>query len=572
MPTPHTPVAARCIMHVDMGSDFLRPSFEPLPSVHGFARACRSLLRLCECQYSIYRANATSAALELSESLLPFPDMGQVGLLDLPTELLVNIFENPTFPTATLYALAFLCRRLHFIALPIYIARSGMDYTTNSVVITMATDCWDLLGALQKSLIFPEIENITCIFPHPSCTSIFPILFHLRRLQSFVSRLHSLKQVTLELDTAWNVCLSRVKNNVGLRAWAAQLEALLNIIVARGCTSLTMIYGAHFTQSVALDSTENPRGPVSGLRARIDRLLHRGEIRTVEIGVGINLPSALARSSRLSSLNIQSAILIRPPGLQWTLAALQKCNITSLTLCHNVADADTWGTVLPLLASAAPGLTSVVLLDAQYVHDADLLTFLSRLPFLTHLTIWSTGTVIASQTWGVPTIDFRHLESLEAPPSFLNYFLMDRSRFTCIKSICIAWPAMGLDFYSGVSVAGVALIIDTIEAYGLAPRLSVVVDMVKTWGQRSQAPPPSDVLACLQQIECLKIKSANLHSPDFADIVAWIAMFPCIRRLEIDSGKLSVALPQGRVSRFVRTTKGAASLDSIVVNGTVYDL
>ncbi|KAJ7511355.1 hypothetical protein B0H11DRAFT_1657911, partial [Mycena galericulata] len=368
----------------------------------------------------------------------------RVGLLDLPTELLVKIFEHPTFPTAKLYALAFLCRRLHFIALPIYIARSGLDKTTNSVVITMDTDGRDLLGALQKSLFVPEIENFTCIFPHPSCTSIFPILSHLRRLQNFVSRLRSLNNVILELDTMLSVCLSQVENNRGLRAWTAQLEALLNVIVARGCTSLTMIYGAQFTRSFGV---EKSRGPVTRLLAQIDKLLHRGETRAVEKGVGMNLSSSLARSSRLSSLNIQSAIFIQPPGLQWTLAALQKCNITSLTLCHDVAaggdtfavGADTWGTVLPLLASASPRLTSLVLLDAQSAHGADILTFLSRLPFLTHLTIWSTGTAITTQPWGAPTIAFRHLQSLQAPPSFLNYFLMDRSRFTCIKSVCIVW-------------------------------------------------------------------------------------------------------------------------------------
>ncbi|KAJ7464868.1 hypothetical protein B0H11DRAFT_2050178 [Mycena galericulata] len=376
-----------------------------------------------------------------------------------------------------------------------------------------------------------------------------------------------------------SVCLSQIENNRGLRAWTAQLEALLNIIVARGCTSLTMIYGAQFTRS--FDVVENSRGPVTRLLAQIDKLLHRGETRAVEKGVGMNLPSSLARSSRLSYLNIQSAILIRPPGLQWTLAALQKCNITSLTLCHDVAaggdtfavGADTWGTVLPLLASAAPRLASLVLLDAQSAHDADILTFLSRLPFLTHLTIWSTGTAITTQPWGAPTIAFRHLESLQAPPSFLNYFLMDRSRFTCIKSVCIVWPAMSLDLQISASVEAVTLIINTIEAYGLAPRLSVAVDIVKAWGQVHNAPPPSDdILARFRQIDCLKIKAANLHFTHFDDIAPWFAMFPCIRRAEIDTGMHPVALPQDRVRCLVRDIKGTASLHSVVVDGTVYDL
>ncbi|KAJ6595127.1 hypothetical protein DFH09DRAFT_159014 [Mycena vulgaris] len=109
------------------------------------------------------------------------------GILDLPTEILVDILENPTFPIDTLYALASLSRRLHFIALPIYFSRHGMPSTPNSVVITMRMNRKDLLSALQIALFIPQIDSITCIFPHPSCTSIFPILPHLRRLESHCS-------------------------------------------------------------------------------------------------------------------------------------------------------------------------------------------------------------------------------------------------------------------------------------------------------------------------------------------------------------------------------------------------
>ncbi|KAJ7440730.1 hypothetical protein FB451DRAFT_1442934 [Mycena latifolia] len=152
-----------------------------------------------------------------------------IGLVDLPTELLLKIFEHP-IPTDTLYSLALLCRRLHFTALPLYFSRHSMDSTANSVLIHMRTDRRDVLTALQTALFTPETQNITCVFPRSSCTSIFPLLPHLRRLERFISRLPFVNDVILRFDAQGSVCFS-----VGDDQALKDLGGLLNCIVTASC-------------------------------------------------------------------------------------------------------------------------------------------------------------------------------------------------------------------------------------------------------------------------------------------------------------------------------------------------
>ncbi|KAJ6542011.1 hypothetical protein DFH09DRAFT_990995 [Mycena vulgaris] len=511
--------------------------------------------------------------------------MAPTGILNLPTELLVRVFENPPLPTETLYSVALVCRRLHFIALPIYFSRSGMNYDSNSgsnsLVICMSPDRHDVLGALQMALFIPQIDDITCVFPHPSCTSIFPILPHLHRLRRFITRLPSVKHVTLQLDSADSVCLA-AGPDASLRAWVSQLEALLNCIVEKGCLSLAMIHGAQFTWSFGLDKALPPERrftrflapfhklsctPLSDLGTEnFSRVSGQGYSR-----VEMTLPSASYRNSRLSSIIIQSAILIHPPGLRWTLTALRKCHVTSLTLSGGLANGIIWSTLLRLLASAAPDLTALVLLEAQYFYDFDILTFISRLPLLSDLTI-STKSTARLQAWNAPPLTFRHLENLEAPPNFLQYFLQDTPYLPTIKSICISWPVIYMSVNLDLSAALISTVIRTLATHGLSPTLSVSADMT-TYRDTSYARRPGgDILDCLEKIEALKIAAAPLFPVEITDTAAWIAIFRCVRRVEITFGRSSWTDATLLLEQLVRTIQRTPFLTSIVVNGRAYDL
>ncbi|KAJ6483420.1 hypothetical protein C8R45DRAFT_1001286 [Mycena sanguinolenta] len=169
-----------------------------------------------------------------------------LGLLDLPTEVLVSICE--CLPTASLCYLAKLSRRLHFIALLIYFPGTKVDFEAKSAVCTLdGYEEVDLLAALQMCVFVHSLEYFKCILPyHGSDPSIVPFLRRLKRIENFISRLSSVKKVTLflagrELDGRWSLSL-RTKED--FRLWASHMGDLLNCIVQRDCGDLTIVDGS----------------------------------------------------------------------------------------------------------------------------------------------------------------------------------------------------------------------------------------------------------------------------------------------------------------------------------------
>ncbi|KAJ7460248.1 hypothetical protein FB451DRAFT_1563333 [Mycena latifolia] len=465
-----------------------------------------------------------------------------IGLVDLPTELLLKIFEYP-IPTDTLYSLAFLCRRLHFIALPLYFSRHGVDSIPNSVVIDMRTDRRDVLTALQTALFIPETPNITCFFPHSSCTSIFLLLPHLRRLERFISRLPFVNDVTLRFDTQGSMCLY-----VGDDQALKDLGGLLNCIVKKRCNSLTIPSVCQFTWA------SEP--------AHIER-------RTAS-HFEMAIPSGVSRSSHLTSLNIPSANLILPPALHWTLGAIRNCRAMSLTLCRTVAEPEIWSIILPLIASAAPNLTKVALLKAEFIPDLDILDFIAQLPLLEDPTISSHSTAIIQD--GNPVAEFRHLETLRAPSNFIQYFLGHPGCLPKLERICISWPGHPMSIDLSVLYSLLASIIHTLDALSLAPELSVSLDTMMYRHASFTPPLRDDLRQCLDRILALEIRVLPFFFTDVGGMGSWIAAFRRVQRVDITLLNFSPRDLTADVMRLVRLVKSTDFLDSISVNGNVYKL
>ncbi|KAJ6562136.1 hypothetical protein B0H19DRAFT_93254 [Mycena capillaripes] len=278
------------------------------------------------------------------------------------------------------------------------------------------------------------MDRIACIFPHPSCSTIFPFLKQMKRVETFISGLSSVKEVSLTLDTTQKGrCLARGTDEV-LTAWATQLYSLLNCVVDRGCTSLTVVNGSHLTEAYQV----NPRGFLRKYLPFLDRdALALGFKRNPKQGNDVlPMPSFAQPVSHLSSLNIDSTTLILPPGLYWTVAVLRHTPITSLTIRISYVEADVWRTVLPLIASAGPNLTTVSLTELDSPSESHgapgetlALAFLARLPHLieielTHLqALWGYHMgrnlrIYLHRTNG-PTAPYKYLTTLRAPANIV---------------------------------------------------------------------------------------------------------------------------------------------------------
>ncbi|KAJ7869731.1 hypothetical protein B0H14DRAFT_3440475 [Mycena olivaceomarginata] len=391
--------------------------------------------------------------------------MALASLADLPDELLVDIFEHPTVPTEALYFLALLCRRLHLVALTIYFSRNGVDLGRNSATISLGTDQWDTLSALQICLFVSSMEDLSCVFPHPGCTTILPVVTQMKRLQTFVSRLSPVATVTLNLDPTGHGrsrCLS-TGTDKDLKEWAGQYGALLTCIVQKGCRSLTVINGGHVF------------------------FLH------------------------LTSLHLNSATLLVPPGLDWTLSALRNCPVTSLTICMSRIGGYTrlWRRVLPLMASAAPNLTAVALLEVARHSEAAALAFVAWLPHLTDL----------------------HLDFIVAD-HLLSRAGVNPELLRAIQSIILASRA-GLSPYITLSVASTAL-------------AHVLMHVTPSTN------------ACFRAAQSVHIDGPP-HDGDHVRewIGSFLALFPSASRVSVVEG----AIPAAEVARLVQGTPGTGSLE-----------
>ncbi|KAJ6534815.1 hypothetical protein B0H19DRAFT_1271511 [Mycena capillaripes] len=495
------------------------------------------------------------------------------GILDLPTEILVAILESPRVSDGTLRSLARVCRRLHFIALPIYFSRNGLTPSSDFLDLSLRSDGHDLLGVLLTALFTPETQNITCHFPHPDCTSIYPLLSHLKRLEKYISRLPSVKVVQLQLDVAGSVCLSSGDDHA-LKAWTGQLESLLNCIVKKQCKSLTMDYGSQFTRSYEVGPPSSPRGPITRLFAAVPKLLSRDSGETAGVTehfrrnprqghrrFKVTLPSSVHRSARLTSLEIYSPILLLPPGLQWTLTALRTCPVTSLTMERREAYSIPWSTVLPLIGSAGKCLSSLTLTDPAA-------------PYSRGTTSWDTN--YFSDTEVTQSQRQRIRRSPYLPPTPRNHSstpIVDTKPppkpppHSKIRAICILW----LEDTAANDIGALATAFSPLLQQLQPPRTSFWVNAA-TPQSTVQREPAGDIPTFLHTIETLEITAESYPFQQYMSTAGWVAPFTGVQRVEIklyNSQSPGYCVDIGRILKAIKPTE---FLKTISINGETYPL
>ncbi|KAJ7186875.1 hypothetical protein C8R46DRAFT_1058287 [Mycena filopes] len=512
------------------------------------------------------------------------------SLMSLPNELLVPIFENPKFPLDYLCTLAVLCRRLHFVALPIYFARSGMPEPTKSAFIPLAKDGQDMLAALNMALFISSMEDITCVLPHPSCTSIFPLLPHLRRLRKFIARISSVKRVTLQLDARNSMC-NAAGDDEALRAWSSTLGGLLNVVIEKGCTELTVRYGGYLTRSFILQATGASPGSRSTRIRRVIKSVRRllGARTTTLAGKGWEFRRApeqgqkggmalvpgpkLPRSRELSTLHIESAVLITPPCLSWTISALRYCSITSLAISRVSLDKDLWNAALTLIAKATPHLADLSLCELDSISDVAILEFCSRLPRLTSLKIGNN-----EEAPGVPTKcarkragkvpPFRRLTSLIAPADFILHFLRPRKCFPQLNSLGIVFQG---SMKTNIRTVGAQLfaVCQLMAARKVSPSLCLCLPLFSdTITIDLDAVPtlPDKVTRYFTHVASLDL---HVFPYGTAEIARWVHLFPMVQHVAFTvrcTGNADNA--DADAARFLRAlSEDESLLRTVTING-----
>ncbi|KAJ6580729.1 hypothetical protein B0H19DRAFT_1328838 [Mycena capillaripes] len=592
----------------------------------------QDVLRLIDAAGQCRGSGSLMKAVKVRVLLSSLHSMPPARITDLPTEILVDIFEHPTFPTESLYFLALLCRRLNFIALPIYFSRNEIDLDSDYAVVSLHADQLDVLSALHICLSISSMERIEFIFPHPSCISIFPFLKQMKRVETFISRLSSVKEVSLTLDrTSKGRCLALGTDEV-LHAWATQLRDLLSCIVERGCISLTVINGTHLTEAYQLNSLGAPQKYLSKVLQRLLLPQDTGTLgfrRNPRQGTDDALLSIpLFADSRLKSLRIDSATLILPPGLHWTLTVLRHSPITSLSMSMSLAEPRVWTTVLPLIASSAPNLTAVSLTElaspSRYKGAPDeslAFAFLASLPRLTdieltHLqpfwgyhigrdphyhryigrrerttaphkyltTLRAPANVVAhllSRPGSLSAIraicerttpPHKYLITLRAPANVVAHLLSRPGSLSAIRRICVLWDSPTPAHFE-LLMGFLSSIAHTLAARRLAPRLSLCIESLRLGEHnvtviRELSSTQLAHFARVEQIELQNALPVDEYDPQ-PFLAPLVAAFRGVKHMSITTCTPASEAPAVRLVREVGATQ---TLKSIEVNGQSYDL
>ncbi|KAJ6589770.1 hypothetical protein B0H19DRAFT_1249290 [Mycena capillaripes] len=420
------------------------------------------------------------------------------------------------------------------------------------------------------------MDKLTCILPHPSCTTIFPFLAQIRRLETFVSRLTSIKEVCLDLDSTHGVrCLS-IGTDKDLQAWSSHFGGLLSCIIQRGCKTLTIVAGTYLINAYELDDAG---GRTKHLRQVIRRLFvppaatALGFKRNPAQGKAhhrVAFPSLLSDTAQLTSLNINSATLIVPPGLEWTLAALRHSPINALSIAMSRVPARIWRVVLPLIASAAPNITTLSLTHLDVDGESDIISFLFQLPRLAHLHLTH------HQLWGPRghrvkgvTLPLRHLITLRAPPNLVEHFL---SRAECcpgIESICVLWAHLNLTLF----VRFMSSILHKLRLHRLAPRLSVWTESMSSntepdivVGGLGLTAAQIDAFRCVEHLDMEETYPSSAHAQNIGHL---LALFPGVKHLSLNIRKEFSETSAMQLAQNVRATEFLTTME---VNGRSYDL
>ncbi|KAJ6598844.1 hypothetical protein DFH09DRAFT_16659 [Mycena vulgaris] len=466
-------------------------------------------------------------------------------LLDLPNEVILPILCH--LDTDALLYLAILCRRLHYIALPLYFTRVGMDDPTQNATFDVLDSRRDALSALQMALFIPAITELSCSFPHYE-TSIHHIFPHIRRLRFLLTRLAFVRKVTLILDTPGS---HYSVSHRGVKTWVLEFGELLNTLLKRGCNSLTVSYGNFFCQGYDLYSTSLVTRPVSVFQKAVRHIIPGSPSGMQSEGWEISAqrrahpgvpPMELDSESRSSSAlthfkMLGSPIPLLPPCLSWTLSALRHSPITSLELAGISLPGATWSAVLRPIANLVPALTELTLsyLERQCgytdgLSGADILLFLAKLPRLKSLTINVSRYKTSWFPDSGPMPKLPELTHLHAPSSFMH--VLKKQSLQNMESLYITLPVLPSRDMPYIGRPALE-IFHRLNKYRLAPTISLEIIYAPWISSRIAADlglvPGEDLMKALRAITRLIIYSDHyVTAPEVETLALWIARFPAL--------------------------------------------
>ncbi|TFK73408.1 hypothetical protein BDN72DRAFT_201137 [Pluteus cervinus] len=438
------------------------------------------------------------------------------GLPNLPEDIMDRIVS---YLSTDLYPLSLVCRRLNMLAVSRLLCQHDVPNPAvkSHIVFRENPTAPDALTALQVAIHIPSIDHLSIKFPRSM--TLFQFFDQLYRIRRLVARLTMLSKFTIDFGLGSNEHL-KTANDALLARWTSLMEGLLNTVLEKSCHTLTVTGGAHFLGTYQLKKKREPflfrdsgnpmkgntwvftRAPEQGSETIVAELSGRALTGQQPPPHPITPNCGPGASTNLRVLTIDSELLLRPPFLTWTIAAMRASPLARLELCELPNDLSV---LLPVIAEAVPRLTELQI--SGDLNPEDVLEFIDKLPLLRSLSLGRTLYLDKAdmESESIPLPKLRKLTHLTAPiefiPFLLSQFLPQSSNngngnvtppgggsfIPPLKSLTIALPNPSLTSPSHITLANNILSISRLlYTLHLSPAISLDISVPPTtaWAAR----------------------------------------------------------------------------------------
>ncbi|KAF7371172.1 hypothetical protein MSAN_00752700 [Mycena sanguinolenta] len=338
----------------------------------------REIFRACPTVETIFAQGVRYTPIEIIEE----SNNVSTAFVDLPAEVLLLIFAF--LHRDELFSLSILCRRFHFLALPLFLERNFIENPSEMTNINFAAILGSeasILCALTIALFLPSIKRLVCLFP---ATHIHQRVDSIRRVTRLVRRLETIDNISLEFISDRCRLRDFGDSYSEERLWQACFSALRDLLEAvdsKSCTSLTII-GSPAMVASTLTAPSLPPPTMSSLT-------------TISLNVGC--------SAAYSS---------------WILSGLKDSPVASLKLTV---------TEVELAAANFPTSLTTLSLAGTYTPRAKVMKYLARHPHLKTLNLAGNLSQYFSEAApdAVPAVQpLLQLHDLTASLSYISYFFL----------------------------------------------------------------------------------------------------------------------------------------------------
>ncbi|KJA21072.1 hypothetical protein HYPSUDRAFT_68038 [Hypholoma sublateritium FD-334 SS-4] len=440
---------------------------------------------------------------------------------NVPNEILIQILEYIT-DDEHIFALARVSRRLHYAALPVFLARKACGVRPADQLVTGSYNARDALRGIRIALFRPALARL--YFTVDCRKTDAALSAEIGVLASALVKLSVLREMVISFrDTS--ACGAETYGFLGALS-TASLAALLDAVRDVGCRRVTVRHCG--SQNPALEhlsaGLENAHGTTRSLSGWLLQRI---------VDSIMPAPAPTVRNPNLKVFHLYSPMAFHPHLYDWTMETLNHAALDTLSISEQQGTAPrVWELVLPRVRIPA---LAVLALDFAAIDTTTLLAFLARHPHLRALHIarnFIPPTVVSPRRIGKALVGLTHLA---APPHWLEYLLSTPGALPALTSarVLVYVPAgRRIDFaaFDGALKGSLARLATLKEVWLSLAVGAASSDWVSRWSPAAGGVPPLCALVTRMDVS---VKVYLLPPMLAARLPAWLTQFPLLRRFEL---------------------------------------